>query len=260
MGRGGQLLPGVVLAACLGGCVTESTRPFAEGSDGEALRSYLQLSAAYLQQGDMINARHHLDSAFAIDARNSEAFGIQALLHSRQGDVALADESFRRALALDRGSSQVRNNYAAFLYAHGRYQEAYEQLQPVVRDTGYRLRPQAFENLGFAALRLGRLDEAENAFGRALQLDAQLPRSNLELADLHLRRHDVQQASRYYGNYQMLSRFFGEPVNARALWVGIRLERALGNDRNVEEYAALLEQRFGDSEEFQLYLNDSDHE
>lgn len=254
MRRGLGLLPGIVITGLLSACVTESTGGFSEASREEALQSYLQLSTGYLQQGDLVNARRHLNSALEIDARSSEAHALQGLLFSRQGDRELADASFRRAISLDRRNSQARNNYAAILYAQGRYREAADQLEEVVKDTDYPLRAQAFESLGRAALRLNRMGVAENAFARALQLSPNLWRASLELADINLEKDNVPQARAFYRNYLTLRQFLNLEQNSRGLWVGIKLERALGNEQNVEEYALVLQDQFRDSDEYKLYL------
>jgi type IV pilus assembly protein PilF len=238
----------------LAGCVTETSGGFnVSRSDTEALQNYIQLAVGYLEQNDLPNAKRHLDNAAAIDANNSEVFAIWGLVYSREGEPDLADANFRRSLRINARNSQARNNYAAFLFANNRFEEAYTQLQQVVDDTSYSGRAQAFENLGLAALRLNRLEDAEYGFSRALQLNANQLRSSLELASLNLQKQDVLQARAYYRNYLTLIQFYNIAHNARSLWVGIQLENALGNDANVREYGGLLETGFSASAEYQLY-------
>src|SRR5690606_12478847 len=107
-----------------------------------------------------------------------------------------------------------------------RFKDAYDQLDIVVDDTTYENRAQAFENLGLAALRLERNQDAEYAFGRALQLNKNLLRSSLELTSLNLQKPDLVQARAYYTNYQTLIQFYNIRQTPRGLWVGIQLERA----------------------------------
>lgn len=243
-----------LVLAMLSGCVTESSGSFTpDVSREQALNDYLQLSRGYLEQGDLDSARRHLQNAERFDSNNSEVHGIWALLYSRQGDTEHADESFRRALRLNSNDSQTRNNYAAFLYGHGRYQEAYSQLEIVVRDTNYRARSQAFENLGLAALRLEREAEAINAFSRALQLNPNQVRSVVELGDISFRQGNIPQARSYFQNYLTLEQFFNLRPSARSLWLGIRLARLDGNREQEREYANLLSGGFPNSFELQAY-------
>jgi type IV pilus assembly protein PilF len=238
----------------LASCVTETSGGFnVERSEAVALESYLQLAAGYLEQGDIANSKRSLANAAAIDGNNSDVYATWGLVYAREGEPELADDSFERALRINSGNSKARNNYAAFLFANSRFDDAYEQLERVVQDVEYPSRPQAFENLGLAALRLNRPTEAEAAFARAVQLNSQQFRSSLELTDLNLKKGDVLQARQFYRNYLSLLEFYKVEHNARSLWIGIQLENALGNTDNVKEYGALLEGKFSASAENQLY-------
>jgi type IV pilus assembly protein PilF len=246
------VLLGIMLLLC--GCVTETTNaPFGGSrSDAQALRDYIQLATGYIEQGDMPNARRHLNNAATLDSNNSDVFALWGLVYSREGEPALADDSFRRALRINPKNSQARNNYAAFLFAEERYEDAYTQLEAVVEDTTYASRAQAFENLGLAALRLERADDAEYAFGRAVQLNDRQLRSSLELANLFVQKQDVLQARAYYRNYLTLLQLYNIGQTARGLWVGVQLENALGNAANVGQYCTQLEAGFSASPEYQL--------
>jgi len=254
--------PGVLLVAIvivgtlfLGGCVTETTGGFnVEKSTEQALQDYIKLATGYLEQGDLLNAKRHLANASSLSNHNSEVAAIWGLVYSREGEADLADQSFRRSLRLDSSNSQARNNYAAFLFANNRYDDAYEQLEKVVEDTEYVARSQAFENLGLAALSLNRNKDAEYAFGRALQLNPNQLRSSLELTLLNLRSNNILQARAYYRNYLTLIQFYNVRHNAHSLWVGVQLENALGNTANVKQYGALLETSFNNTQEYQQYL------
>lgn len=238
----------------LGGCVTETSGGFnVEVSQEQALRDYIALARGYLDQEDLASAKRHLNNASAIDRNNAEVSSIWGLVYAREGEADLADESFRRSLRLDGSNSQARNNYAAFLFANGRYEDAYEQLGIVVRDTEYPARPQAFENLGLAALRIGAVDDAEAAFSRAVQLNSNQVRSILELAGVSLIKQDYRQAANYYRNYLTILQFYNQAQNARGLWIGIQLALAEGNDTDRQAYAAQLEAAFRGSPEYALY-------
>lgn len=244
----------LVLLLASGGCVTETTGGFnVEVSREQALRDYIALARGYLEQGDLASAKRHLNNAAGIERNNSEVFSIWGLVHAREGEVELADDNFRRSLRLDGSNAQARNNYAAFLFANGRYDEAYRQLEQVVRDTQYPARALAFENLGFTALRLDRIDDARAAFMRAVQLNTNQLRSVLELAAIGLQRRDYVEAGRFYRNYLALLQFYGQAQNARSLWIGIQLALAEGNDAERQAYAAELEMSHRSSSEFALY-------
>src|SRR5690606_25228259 len=136
-------LPLLALTLALGGCVTETTGGFnVEVSREQALQDYIALARGYLDQGDLASAKRHLNNAAAIDRSNAEIHSIWGLVYAREGEADLADENFRRSLRIDGSNSQARNNYAAFLFAAGRYEDAYRQLEIVVNDTQYPARAQ----------------------------------------------------------------------------------------------------------------------
>jgi type IV pilus assembly protein PilF len=244
----------LVLQLLLISCVTETTGGFnVERSEKVAFDSYLALAAGYLEAGDLANSKRSLGLAAEIEDNNSDVYATWGLVYAREGEPELADESFQRSLRITPGNSKARNNYAAFLFANSRFEDAYEQLERVVQDVEYPSRSQAFENLGLAALRLNRATEAEAAFARALQLNSQQFRSSLELTDLNLKKGDVLQARQFYRNYLSLLQFYNMDHNARSLWIGIQLENALGNPENIKEYGAILESDFSASAENQQY-------
>lgn len=246
------MLAGVL--SFLSGCVTETTGGFnVKKSDADALRDYIQLATGYLEQGDLANSKRHLANAASIDPNTSEIYAIWGLVYSREGETALAEDNFQKALRLDAGNSKARNNFAAFLFANGKYQEAYDQLQRVVDDTRYEARAQAFENLGLAALRLNHIADAENAFVRAVQLNPNQMRSQLELASLYIDNKNPTRAQAAFRNYLTLMQLFRLPHTARSLWIGIQLEAALGNRDNVANYGQQLEAGFTNAPEVARY-------
>jgi len=240
----------------LSACVTETTNPVfnVELSEEEALENYLQLAIGYLDEDDLASAKRHLGNASELDANNSEIFGIWGLIYAREGEFGLADDNFRRALRLDRGNSQARNNYAAFLFSQQRFEDAYDQLEQVVEDTEYPQRSQAFENLGIAALQLDRLDQAESAFMRARQINPNQLRSVLELTAINLDREQISQAQSFWQNYLTLMQFYNLGHNARSLLIGAQLEHAMENETRARQYGDILRTSFPSSTEYQTYL------
>jgi type IV pilus assembly protein PilF len=217
------------------------------------LQDYIQLAVAYYDANDMAGARRHINNALAINNRSADAYNVLALILQREGDLDLADETFRRAIALDRENPRVRNNYAAFLFGQARYAEAYEQLQVVSNNVDYEGRAGAFENLGRSALMLGRKDDAQRAFERALQLNSNLYLSALELTQLRIDKQEWSFARRSYDQYLTIKEFYNLPFNAQSLWIGIQLESHSGSRAQLEIYTTLLTTLFQNSPEYQLY-------
>ena len=207
----------------------------------ERVQAQLDLARGYLEQRDFARARLPLERALKIDGRHVEARVLYAVLLQVENEHELAEEQFRLALDIDPDHAQALNNYGSFLYARGRYADALEPLSRLVKDTSYRARPQAFENLGLAQVQINDLDAAGASFQRALELNERQARSALELADIALARGNLDSAVRYFDQY----RRYAKP-NARSLCLGMRLSAARGDDNQTASYGLALKNLFPD--------------
>ena len=172
-----------------------------------------------------------------------------ALFFSIEGDKPQTEKHFKQALTVDPDFSQARNNYAAFLFQEGRYKDAIQQLERVVKDYRYDRRSTAYENLGQCYLKVNDLEQAEEAFNRALRLNPNLSVSLLELAHLYYEKGNNLAASQYLASYEKISR-----PSPRQLWLGIRLQRVLGDKNKLASYELALRNMFPGSPEYQAYL------
>jgi type IV pilus assembly protein PilF len=245
----------LLIAGLAAGCVTTTTGGFnVEPSPEEAVEDYIQLAVAYYDAGDLVNARRHLSRALDLNVQNSELYNVLALVMQAEGDLDLAAETFERSIRIDRTNSRARNNYAALLYSMGDYEEAFDQLEEVTRDTMYEGRAFAFESLGRSALRLQRLEEAELAFQRALQLNGNLYIAAIELAMLHADRQDWNGARRVFRQYLTTAEFYNLPHSPRALLAGIKIESKFQNRELVDNFTRILTTLYQESPEYQEYL------
>ncbi len=219
----------LLIIALLAGCVVETSGPEPAAIDPEqALEQRVSLARQYIGTGDWENAKRNLELAAAIDADNANVLEAFALLYQSTGEFELAEYNFKEALDAGAGSRAL-NNYAAFLYARGRYLEAAEAFREVTTDTLYSGRPRAFVNLGLAALQTQQLEEAKSAFSRALSMGPRNSTALLELTQIEVTKGDVAAASGYYDRYRVGTR----RQTARALILGVEIAR-LNGDTNME--------------------------
>lgn len=249
----GLLIPRLtwlLAVALLGGCITESDTVFTEKPSPEkVIEQRVALARQYIGERNWEDAKRNLKAASAIDDRNAEVFEAFALVYQSTGEFELAEESFQRAIALDKNFSRARNNYAAYLYGQERYREAEAQLARVVKDTLYNARPQAFLNLGLCRLKLFDERGAEEAFLRTLAMQQDNSIALLEVAQLRLEAGDSVNATLYYDEYRKIV----AQQSARGLWVGIRLARATGDANAESSYALALANRYPKSAEYAAF-------
>ncbi len=219
----------LVITAFLTGCVVETSGPEPAPVDPvKALEQRVSLARQYIGAGDWENAKRNLELAAAIDADNPDVLEAFALVYQSTGEFELAESNFKEALYAGAGS-RARNNYAAFLYARGRYLEAAASFREVTTDTLYSGRPRAFVNLGLALLQTKETPEAKSAFSRALLMEPRNSTALLELTQIELTEGDVAAASGYYERYRAGTR----RQTARALILGVEIAR-LNGDANME--------------------------
>jgi type IV pilus assembly protein PilF len=234
----------------LAGCVTEQTSVFTtEATSEDALATRVQLARNYIGNQDWDNAKRNLKLAQEIDPHSPEVAEAFALVYQSTGEYELAEENFKRAISLRRDFSRARNNYAVFLYSQQRYEDAEKQLEVVIKDSLYEARPRAFINLGLVRVRLGNDDGAREAFSRALTMDRSNSLAMLELAHIEYRAQNYAASDRHLQSYKR----FRRQQSPNALWLGIRLAHAMG-DQDAEASATLaLRNLYPDSAEFRAY-------
>ena len=94
----------------------------------------------------------------------------------------------------------------------------------------------------------GQFPEAEQSLLKAYEFDAANPVVGYHLAALLLRRNDLSRAQFYIRRLNN-----SDFANSESLWLGIKVERALGDVVAMRQLAAQLRKRFPDSRELSAY-------
>lgn len=240
----------IFAAAC------QTTAPTLGQKDPEkAVQVRTQLAAEYLKNGDLDSAKRALDQALESDSRDSTANMMMGVLLQQEGsklNLEKADAYFKRAIAADPKNAQARNNYGTYLYQVERYNDAIEQLSIAGATLGYDQRFRALENVGRIYLKLGDIENAEKSFKQALQANRDSYVSMLELSEILYLRQQFALARQLY---EQFVRAVGQTnQGARALWIGIRLARANGDQLGTQVLVNQLRALFPNSQEYQRYL------
>ncbi|AOS97280.1 lipoprotein NlpI [Microbulbifer aggregans] len=229
-------LAGLLLSVLLTGCVTTGLPERQEVNLDQAVKTHVQLGLRYLQTGENRDlARYHFNKALELGKRNPDAHHGLAMLYQVDGELDVAEEHFRKALRYGDDFSMAQTNYGVFLYRQGRYEDALEQFEKASSDLTYNRRSYALTNYGRAAVQLGKTEEAERAFTRALALNENLPQPLLELAEMKYEAGAYAQAKQYLDRYSEKHRQVPQ-----SLWLGIRIEKIFGNRDKERSYALAL--------------------
>ena len=246
-------------AATLAGCGTMQsgggTEPFFEsvsitGAPGDArnrARVHAELAALYFNRGNMAVALEELRIAASADANYPLTYSLYGLVYMELREPQLAQANFERALRLSPTDPDINHNYGWFLCQSGRENESIKYFLQAVRNPLYQTPWRSYSAAGSCALRKNNLKEAEEFFQRALAQTPDDPAVLLQLGHIRYRQGGLEEARKLVSRYNKLV----EPT-AESLWLGLRVERKLGERLAESGYANQLRRRFAASREYQL--------
>jgi type IV pilus assembly protein PilF len=236
-------IAGLLALAFLAGCAAQPTLQDRDRAR-QGASIHVDLGLHYLSQNNLEQARTNLKRAMELDSRYAPVHSATALLQVRLGNDREADRAFRRALELDADDSFTWNNYGSFLCQAGRLDEAQEAFGKALENPFYRAPEQALTNAGICLLEADKGDEAEAHFRRALNANPTYAPALLEMARLTFA------AERYLQTRAYLQRFRDQQEHtAETLWLCYRAETAMRNREGAGNCAVRLKDRFPSSSE-----------
>ena len=214
-------------------------------------RIHTELGAMYFQAGNYAVALDELQIAINADSSYFQAYSIRGLVRTALKENDKAEADFRRALDIAPNDPEVNNNYGWYLCETGKERQSIAYFLNALKSPLYETPDRAYTNAGTCALKAGDLEGAQNYLLKALQLSRDgAMTARLELAKLFYRR-GILEESRIYLNDALKMM---EPPSAEALWLGLRLERKLGNRVAEGGFASQLRSRYPSSNEYQEFL------
>jgi type IV pilus assembly protein PilF len=247
----------LVLPGCAGGpagssavqgqrtdIVTDSDEP----ETRKRARIRLELAVNYFEQGQTNIALDEIKQALASDPAYAEAFNLRGLVYMRLNDMAQAEDSFRRALAVNPRDPGTLHNYGWLQCQQGRYPQADEMFVQVLSNATYGDRAKTLMTQGLCQARAGQRAEAERTLAKAYELDAGNPVTGFNLANLLYQRGDYARAQFYIRRLNNT-----DLSNAETLWLGIKVERRLNDRVAMLQLADQLKRRYPQSRELTAY-------
>ena len=218
----------------LTGCVTTHSGPLPQPASEELrLKAQLDLGRGYLSNRNFERAREPIERALKMNSRSLEGLLLLAAVEQGEGELELADRTYKRTLKIHPKNAQALTNYGGFLIRQDRIEEALPLLRTAVKDNTYYRRSQAFEYLGLAELAGEDRVAAQAAFERAVAIDPKQSRSALELADLNFQDGELSVATQRYRQYREQAK-----PTPRSLCLGMKIGASRGDD-DLEASSAL---------------------
>lgn len=218
-------------------------------TDGQKrARIRLQLAVGYFQEGKPLIALDEIKKALSTDPNYADAFNLRGLVYMQLDDAGLAEDSFRRAVALNPRNGDVLHNYGWLMCQQQRYADAKVRFEEALAAPGYSESAKTLMTLGLCDLRAGLKPEAEKHLLQAYELDAGNPIVGYNLALLLAERQDYSRAQFYIRRVNN-----SQVANAESLWLGIKVERRLSNREIEAQLASRLRRDFPQSREAIAY-------
>lgn len=247
------------LAALLYGCTTTGAATFGASTSGmvtpsdepdvrRRARIRLELAANYFEMGQAIVALDEVKQALATDPSYSDALNLRGLIYMRLGDLQQAEESFRRAIALQNNDPNLLHNYGWLLCQQGKNVLADKYFEQAISNPKYTELSKTWMTRGLCQSYAGQYDDAEISLLKSYGIDASNPVVGFHLASLLMRRNELKRAQFYIRRVNN-----NEYSNADSLWLGIKVERTLGDAVAVDQLANQLRKRFPESKELNAY-------
>lgn len=238
-----------VLTGCQSsGDIRERTAAVAQDVDPLAV-NYTQLGMGYMREGKYEIAWRRLHRALEVEPNYSAAHNGMGLLYQQLKQPSKADEHFEKAVTLNPTDSSAQTNYGSFLCREGRFEEAEQRFLQALKNSLYATPEIAYANAGICLHGAGQDEKAERYLRSALEFNPKLAPALLTMAQIKLGAQKPLSARAYFQRYLEVGQ-----QNAAALWLGIRIEREMGDRQSVVSYSNRLRSRFPNSEETVLLL------
>lgn len=253
------LIPLFVALLLLGGCSSSGSKdtpsvpplpptpaatPLKEAPNPVRANLHAELAAGYYERGQLDVALDELGEAVKLDPSNPKIYNLYGLVYATLGENANAESNFQKALALAPNDSEVRQNWGWYLCTHNRARESIPEFEAAGRNPLYKTPEIALINAGKCSGSIGENKRAEEFFRRALSVAPNNPDAAFSLAQLYYKDGRLAEA-----------RALMKPVMRQAnpqpdtLYLGMCIERKLG-DRSAEtSYVSQLRNRYPNSDE-----------
>jgi type IV pilus assembly protein PilF len=256
---------GVAVAFLLGGCVSTrtTTTSLADSSSGRGndivtesdetsrqrrARLRMELASGYFEQGQTTVALDEIKQALVADPNNADAYSLRGLVYMRLEDAGMAEDSFRRAIAINPRDPNARHNYGWLLCQQNRYGDAAVQFTEALGVPGYTDRAKTLMTQGVCELKAGQRVQAERSLQQAYEIDAGNPVVGFNLASVLAQREEWSRAQFYIRRVNNSA-----SASAETLWLGIKIERKLNNREATAQLGGQLQRRFPQSREATAY-------
>jgi len=254
------VLPLLAAIAVLSGCESTSTTkqltipapttppppppPIKEAPAPYRAQLHTEIAAGFFERGQMDVALQELAEASKLDPTNAKIYNVYGLVYAMIGRDAEAQQNFQRAIELAPNDSEIRQNWGWYLCTHGRAKESIPEFELAVRNPLYKSPDISLINAGKCSVEIGDNKRAEEFFKRALSINPNNTTAAYNLSLLTYRQARLDEAR------ALMKRVMQQATPPPdALYLGMCIERKLGDRSSEASYVSQLRNRFPESAE-----------
>lgn len=249
----------ILLAGLLAGCTTTGPDQIAAAGSVEqavsrqtATNDARQRAKVHTDLGMlyMLDGRYEValeEARIALDADNAyaPAHNLMGLTYMALRQHARAEQGFRQALSLASGDPEINNDYGWFLCQTGKAKESISYFRVTIGNPLYQAPGKALTNAGLCSVLAKEDRQAEEYLLRALRFDRANTTALFWLADIAFRGNRLTDARQRMNELHAQL----EPT-AQTAWLGLRIERKLGDRGGEARYMGILRSKYRDSDEY----------
>lgn len=243
-----------MVALLLVGCASSGGKSAAEAVPGSAAEvevhrlahTRLQLAALHLQEGRPEVALGEVVQALQSYPRYVDAFNLKGWIHLALEDHAAAQASFAQALSLRPGDADTLYNVAWLQCQQRQFAPADQGFDAALAAprANAAARARTWMAKGVCLRQAGQPQAALAALEKAYEMEPGNPAIAYNFAALLWQQGQGERARFYVRRVNN-----GQWASAASLWLGVKIERSMGDSAAMRQWAEQLQQRFPDSQE-----------
>ena len=235
----------------ISGCIsTSSGTPPPELDKDESARRFYQLGAQYYRNGSFDLAKDRLQTALEYEPKMAVAHSALALTYVQLENSRLAREHFELAVRYGPDNFDARNAYAVFLCQQKDFVEAKKQFDRAIAVYDNDNAEVMLTNAGVCMANKPDYVLAEEYYREALEFKSSYGEALIQLASLKHRTGNDLHARAFMQRY-----LISNPVSPSVLYLGIQIEKNLGDNRASTDYSNQLLREFPNSAEAKFVLD-----
>lgn len=135
----------------------------------EEARAHYKMGVSHLNVGNIQTAFVEFQKALELDPDNKEVHNAVGVVYLQLFDLEKAKQSFLNAVKVESNYSEAHNNLCFVYYRTKRFKKAIKSCKKALQNPLYVTPEKAFYNLGRSYYKLGRYNEAVDAFTDAIR-------------------------------------------------------------------------------------------